>query len=60
MDNLYIILSFLTSFGIVLLICSFWKDFKTLNSFQKISLIIVYIAGLSPMIVGTLQGFLSK
>ena len=60
MDYVYILLSFLTSIGIILLICSFWEDFKKLNSFQKISLLIVYIAGLSPIVIGTIQGFLSK
>lgn len=59
MKSLYVILSFLTSLGILLMIYSFYRDFKKLTLLQKISLIVITIGGLAPMIIGTIQGFIS-
>lgn len=59
MESLYVIFSFLTSLGILLMIYSFYRDFKKLTLLQKISLIIITIGGLAPMIIGTIQGFMS-
>ena len=60
MNFLYVLFSFLTSVGILLMIYSFYRDFKKLTLLQKISLIIVTIGGLAPMIIGTIQGFMLR
>lgn len=59
MNFLYVFFSFLTSLGILLMIYAFYRDFKNLTLLQKISLIIISIGGLAPMIIGTIQGFVS-
>lgn len=59
MESLYIVFSFLTSLGIILMIYSFFRDFKKLTLLQKISLVVIAIGGLAPMIMGTIQVFVS-
>ncbi|MDT2710948.1 hypothetical protein [Enterococcus dongliensis] len=59
MQTLYILFSFLTTLGIILMIYAFYRDFKNLTLLQKISLILVSFSGLVPMILGVIQGFLS-
>jgi len=60
MESLYVLFSFLTSLGILLMIYSFYRDFNKLTLLQKISLIVITIGGLAPMIIGTIQGFMSR
>ena len=60
MESLYLLFSFLTSLGILLMIYSFYRDFNKLTLLQKISLIVITIGGLAPMIIGTIQGFMSR
>ncbi|MGM0174115.1 hypothetical protein IGI53_001506 [Enterococcus sp. DIV0788_1] len=59
MQSLYILFSFLTTFGVILMIYAFYRDFNKLTTLQKISLILVSISGLAPMILGTIEGFIS-
>ena len=49
MESLYVLFSFLTSLGILLMIYSFYRDFNKIT-----------IGGLAPMIIGTIQGFMSR
>lgn len=58
MQTLYILFSFLTTLGVILMIYAFYRDFKNLTLLQKISLILVSFSGLAPMILGVIQGFL--
>jgi len=58
MQNLYIIFSFISFISAILLLVSFRKQFKKLNMFQKIIILCVFISGMAPMILGTIQGFL--
>ncbi len=60
MQTLYILFSFLTSVGILIMVYAFYRDFKKLTLLQKISLILVSISGLLPMLLGMIEGFLSN
>ncbi|MBV7392251.1 MULTISPECIES: hypothetical protein [Enterococcus] len=59
MQNFYVLFSFICTFGIILMIITFFKDYKRLTVLQKASLILISIGGLAPMILGTIQGFLA-
>lgn len=59
MDQLYIIASFISFFGAILLVIGFAKQFKELTLIQKSAIVLVFIGTLVPMVVGTIQGFLS-
>ncbi|MBU5366011.1 hypothetical protein ACFFH2_08575 [Enterococcus devriesei] len=60
MQTLYILFSFLTSVGILIMVYAFYRDFKKLTLLQKIALILVSISGLMPMLLGMIEGFLSN
>lgn len=58
MDQLYIIASFVSFFGAILLVVGFAKQFKELTFIQKAAILLVFIGTLVPMVAGTIQGFL--
>lgn len=58
MDQIYIIASFISFFGAILLIVGFAKQFKELTFIQKSAILLVFIGTFVPMIVGTIQGFM--
>ena len=60
MQTVYILFSFLTSVGILIMVYAFYRDFKKLTLLQKIALILVSISGLMPMLLGMIEGFLSN
>ncbi|WP_244087699.1 hypothetical protein [Companilactobacillus sp. RD055328] len=59
MTTIYISLSFASFIGGFLLIIAFNKDFKKLTTFQKFSILFTVIAIVSPMIIGTINGFIN-
>ncbi|MBP1048376.1 hypothetical protein I6N96_18950 [Enterococcus sp. BWM-S5] len=59
MEQIYMYASFISFFGAFLLVVGFSKQFKELTLLQKSAIILVFIGTLVPIIVGTIQGFLS-
>lgn len=60
MLNFYVLSSFICTFGVILMLFAFFKDFKKLTVLQKVSLVLISIGGLAPIILGTIQGFLGS
>ncbi|GAA0696902.1 hypothetical protein GCM10008904_01140 [Paraclostridium ghonii] len=59
MNTIYVIGYVLSFLGVIILLTGFRKDFKTLNTSQKLGITITTIAVIVPMFVGFIEGFIN-
>ncbi|WP_250675788.1 hypothetical protein LZ906_016480 (plasmid) [Paraclostridium ghonii] len=59
MNTIYVIGEVLSFLGVIILLTGFRKDFKTLNTSQKLGITITTIAVFVPMFVGFIDGFIN-
>lgn len=56
----YVVGSFLSFLGVILLIIAFKNDFKNLNSTQKLGIILTSVGVLIPFLMGTINGIINN
>lgn len=59
MNTIYVLSSFISFIGVILLIISFRNTFKKLSLLQKTALILVILGTVVPFIIGFVNGFIN-
>lgn len=59
MNTIYVLSSFISFIGAILLIISFYNKFKNLSLLQKISIILIVLGTVVPFIIGFVNGFIN-